>query len=162
MFKRFSLRDWGHLVLAIFVCELAGVIGALFTTSEIPAWYAFLEKPFFTPPNWLFGPVWTLLYALMGGALFLGCRFGKPARAATTASYWFYVQLGVNILWSIVFFGFHNLWGGVVVIALLWVLVFITMRQYWRVYPLAGWLLLPYLAWISYATALNVGVAFLN
>ncbi len=162
MRTRFSLRDWGHLGLAIFVCELAGVLGAIFTTSQIPTWYAVLEKPFFTPPSWVFGPVWTTLYAMMGCALFAGCRYGKPARAATTASYWFYAQLGVNILWSLVFFGLHSLWGGVAVITLLWLLVFITIRQYWRVYAPAGWLMVPYLMWVTYATALTVGVAILN
>lgn len=158
----FGIVDVFHLFLAIVVSQLAGVIGSFFTFSEIPNWYAYLDKPSFNPPNWVFGPVWTILYTLMGVALFLSCRYGKPAQKATTASYWFYAQLVVNTLWSIVFFGFHSLWGGLLVIVTLWLLIAQTMRLFARVKPIAAWLLVPYLAWVSFATVLNLGIALLN
>lgn len=106
----FSKLDALHLFLSIVVAQLAGALGALFTTTEINSWYIYLRLPAFAPPNWVFGPVWTFLYLLMGIALFLTCRYGKPAKQATTASYWFYAQLVVNVLWSVVFFGFKDLW----------------------------------------------------
>ena len=159
---RVSWSDALHLFLAIVVAELAGVLGSFFTVSEIPNWYAFLDKPSFSPPNWVFAPVWTTLYALMGIALFLSCTYGKPAEKATTASYWFYAQLGVNVLWSLVFFGLHSLWGGVAVIVLLWLLIVQTMRLFYAVKPAAAWLLVPYLAWVSFASVLNISLALLN
>lgn len=160
--SRFGTVDAVHVFLAVLVSQLAGVIGSFFTFSEIPNWYAYLDKPFFNPPNWVFGPVWTTLYTLMGVALFLSCRYGKPAQKATTASYWFYAQLVVNTLWSIVFFGFHSLWGGLLVIVTLWLLIAQTMRLFAQVKPVAAWLLVPYLAWVSFATVLNLGIALLN
>ena len=160
--SNFTLVDAVHLILAIFVCQLAGIIGALFTTSEIPGWYALLERPAFSPPNWLFGPVWITLYAMMGVAAYLSCKYGKPAKKATIASYWFYTQLVFNTLWSIVFFGLHSLWGGLAVIVVLWFLILKTMLLFWKMNRTAGWLLLPYLAWVSFATILNFSIAVLN
>lgn len=160
--SKFSPKDALHLFLSILVSQLAGIIGSLFTLSEIRNWYVFLDKPFFTPPNWVFGPVWTLLYTLMGIALFLSCKYGKPAKKATIASYWFYAQLGFNTLWSIVFFGLHNLWGGVITIAILWLLIVQTIRTFYTVNKVAAWLLVPYLAWVTFASALNIALAILN
>ncbi len=160
--KSWKLIDTLHLTLSILTCQLAGIIGTLFTRSEIPNWYAYLDKPFFTPPGWVFGPVWTILYALMGIALFLGCKYETPRKPATVASYWFYAQLAVNVLWSVVFFGFHSVWGGLLTIVILWLLIYKTMRLYWHVNTTAGWLFVPYLAWVSYATLLNLGIALLN
>jgi benzodiazapine receptor len=158
----FTLTDLWHVLLAIFVSQLAGILGSFFTFSEITNWYAFLEKPFFTPPNWLFGPVWIMLYTLMGIALFLSCRYGKPAAVATRASYWFYAQLIFNALWSIVFFGLHSLWGGFFTIIILWLLIFKTIQMFSLVNKTAAWLLIPYILWVSYATALNLALAWLN
>jgi benzodiazapine receptor len=160
--SNFTLSDAVHLILAIFVSQLAGIIGALFTTSEIPTWYALLERPFFSPPNWLFGPVWTLLYTLMGIAAYLSCKYGKPAKQATIASYWFYAQLVFNTLWSIVFFGLHSLWGAVGMVIILWLLIFKTMTLFRKMNKWAGWLMLPYLAWVTFAALLNISIAILN
>lgn len=160
--KKFSLKDGFHLFLAILVSELAGVIGALFTTSEIKNWYVYLDKPFFTPPSWLFGPVWVTLYAMMGVALFLSCRYAKKGKQSDVPSYWFYAQLVVNILWSVVFFGLHSPWGGVVVILTLWLMIIKTMLEFRKVNKWAAWLLVPYLAWVTFASALNIGIAVLN
>ncbi len=159
---KFTWSDLWHVLLSIFVCQLAGVIGSFFTFSEIPNWYAFLEKPFFTPPSWLFGPVWTTLYTLMGIALFVSCKYGKPAALSTRASYWFYAQLAVNALWSIVFFGFHSLWGGLVTIVILWLLIFKTIQLFSQVNKTAAWLMIPYIMWVSFATVLNLALAILN
>lgn len=158
----FTVLDAVHLILAIFVSQLAGIIGSFFTFSEIENWYVYLDKPFFTPPNWLFGPVWTILYTLMGIGLFLSCRYGKPTSIATHASYWFYAQLVFNTLWSIIFFGLHSLWGGFVTIIILWLLIFKTIQMFSRVNKKAAWLLIPYILWVSYATALNFALAVLN
>lgn len=158
----FTLVDAVHLILAIFVCQLAGIIGALFTTSEISTWYALLERPVFSPPNWLFGPVWAILYTCMGIALYLSCTYGKPKQKATQASYWFYAQLVFNTLWSIVFFGLHSLWGAVGMVIILWLLIFKTMTLFRKMNRWAGWLMLPYLAWVSFAAILNISIALLN
>lgn len=150
------------LALAVSVSLLAGVIGSFFTISEIPNWYSTLEKPFFTPPNWIFGPVWTTLYIMMGVALFFACRYGKPAKKATTTTYWFYAQLLFNTLWSVIFFGFHALWPGFVVILILWLLLLRTTQLFFTVKNTAGWLLIPYLIWVSFASLLNFSIALLN
>lgn len=143
---------------------LAGVIGSAFTFSSIPTWYASLNKPFFNPPNWLFGPVWTTLYILMGIAAYLiwekldKKNIGKVKNALTI----FAVQLVLNSLWSIVFFGFKSPWYAFVVILLLWYAIFLTITKFSKIDKRAGWLLIPYLAWVSFASVLNFAIAWIN
>lgn len=149
-------------LIAIFICQLAGIIGAVFTTSAIPTWYTTLERPIFNPPNWVFGPVWTLLYTMMGISLYLVWRQRNESKLVQTALSWFAGQLALNSLWSIVFFGQKNLWGAFIVIILLWGLIFKTIRQFWPISRPAAWLLIPYLAWVSFATMLNFAYALLN
>jgi benzodiazapine receptor len=159
---RLSKSEVGKLVGSIAACEGAGLIGALFTTPSITTWYAALAKPSFTPPNWVFAPVWTSLYALMGVAVFLVWRRGLTQPSVKPAFILFWVQLVANLMWSIVFFGWHSILGGAVLIVCLWVLVLITMIKFFRLSRVAGGLLAPYLAWLSIASALNVWVAILN
>jgi tryptophan-rich sensory protein len=155
-------RDIVKLIVGIVACEGAGGIGAIFTVSAIPTWYAALEKPPFTPPNWVFGPVWITLYLLMGIAVFLVWRRGLGTSGVLPAFIIFWVQLVFNALWSVIFFGFQSLLGGLVVIIILWLLILLTIITLFRVSKSAGGLLIPYLVWVSIATYLNVGVWILN
>ena len=104
----------------VVVCELAGIVGSLFTTPSIPGWYAALAKPPFNPPNWVFAPVWTVLYALMGIAAYVVYEKGPKRREVRKALAVFAGQLVFNTLWSIVFFGAHMILGGAVIIIILW------------------------------------------
>jgi len=155
-------KDIGKLVGSIAACEGAGGIGAIFTTSAIPTWYAALNKPAFTPPNAVFSPVWITLYLLMGIAIFLIWRKGLEAKGVKPAFIIFWVQLVINILWSVVFFGLKSPFGGFIVIVLLLIAVVITIVQFFKVSRLAGGLLIPYIVWLGIATSLNVGVWILN
>jgi benzodiazapine receptor len=159
---RMRKDDVGRLVGSIAACEGAGLIGSVFTTPAIPTWYAALEKPAFTPPNWVFAPVWGVLYALMGVAVFLIWRRGLEQPGVKPAFILFWVQLVINLLWSVVFFGLHSLLGGAVLIIALWVLVLVTILRFFRISAAAGGLLIPYIAWLSIASALNVWVLVLN
>ena len=144
---------------SVVVCEAAGALGSVFTISAIPVWYAALQKPWFTPPNWLFAPVWLTLYFLMGTTLYL--LWGKRPQSGT-ALMAFGVQLALNIAWSAVFFGAHDLFYGFVVIAMLWVAILATMSFSYRVSRSAAALLAPYILWVTVASALNYYVWVLN
>lgn len=149
------------LLFSIALSFVAGGIGSLATVPNIPTWYAALEKPFFNPPNWVFGPVWTLLYILIGVSLYLvWIRNLKISK--TRAFVLFGGQLILNALWSVVFFGLHLPWAAVVIIVALLVSIVLTMREFSRFSTTAKNLLIPYFAWVCFATALNIGVAILN
>jgi len=150
------------LVVAIVACQCAGIIGSIFTTSAIPTWYATLQKPFFTPPNWLFAPAWITLYLLMAIAAFLIWRQGLGQKGVKSALVIFLVQLVLNALWSIVFFGFQSPLYGMVVILALWVAILLTILRFFRLSAAAGALLLPYILWVSFASALNISIWLLN
>lgn len=151
---------FGKLLFAISICFLIGFAGGLVTTPSIPTWYADLQKPFFNPPNWVFGPVWTTLYLLMGIALY---RIWVSKKKSTDkASHAFLTQLGLNFLWSYVFFGLHMPWAAVIIIAALWGYIFYTIRLFKPIDKLAAYLLIPYLLWVTFASILNFSVALLN
>jgi benzodiazapine receptor len=155
-------RDVIKLVVAIVACQGAGAIGSIFTTPAIPTWYAALEKPFFTPPNWLFAPAWITLYLLMAIAAFLIWRQGLGQKGVKSTLVVFLVQLVLNALWSVVFFGLQSpLWGMVVILAL-WVAILLTIIRFFRLSTAAGALLLPYILWVSFASALNIAIWVLN
>ncbi len=156
------LKDISKLVISIAVCEGAGLIGGLFTASAISTWYATLQKPSFTPPNWLFAPAWTTLYLLMAIAAFAVWRKGEVNQRIITALSFFCAQLALNMLWSFVFFGIKSPFAGVVVIVGLWVAILITIVKFSRVSKLAGILMLPYILWVSFAVALNISIWILN
>lgn len=148
-------KDWLKLVLAVVGCELVGILSTPFTIAAIPTWYATLNKPAFSPPNWLFGPAWTTLYALMGVAAYL-------ARKDKVGMRLFKWQLGLNFTWSLVFFGLHSPILGLINIAVLVWLIWKTTRRFYKVSKPAAYLMLPYLAWVSFATVLNLAIVFLN
>lgn len=150
------------LLVSILVCQSAGLIGAFFTTPAIPTWYAALQKPAFTPPNWLFGPAWITLYLLMGIAAFLVWRRSLDTPGVKSSLAVFVVQLVLNALWSIVFFGAKSLLGGVVIILVLWLAILWTMLWFFKISTAAGALMIPYILWVGYAAALNITVWRLN
>ncbi len=157
-----KINAW-KLILAVIICELAGVIGSIFTFSSIPAWYSTLAKPGFTPPNWVFAPVWIILYALMGIAVYIVYESKvKNKSLKNMALSLFGIQLVLNAVWSIVFFGMHNTFGGLIIIALLWLSIAATMLKFYEINKTAYMLLIPYLLWVSIATALNYWVWILN
>lgn len=149
------------LIASIIVPELVGSIGTIFTVSAIPGWYAGLTKVPWNPPGWLFGPVWTLLYALMGVAAWLVWR-KQPSAERTQALKLYGLQLLLNGLWTPIFFGLHAPFAGLVVIVGLLVALVATMLQFWKVDRIAGAILVPYLLWIIFATTLNFGIWWLN
>jgi translocator protein len=147
------------LVAAVVVCLLPSAIGGYYRPGE---WYAGLAKPAYTPPGWLFGPVWITLYLLMGVAAWLVWRRGLDRRDVRAGLGIFLVQLALNALWSPVFFGAQSIGGGAIVIVLLWLMIVWTI---WLFRPVSGWaagLLVPYLLWVSFAAVLNVHIMVLN
>jgi tryptophan-rich sensory protein len=149
-------------VAAVGVCLLAGVVGGLFTSPAIPGWYAALNKPAFTPPNWVFAPAWTTLYVLMGLAAFLVWDKGWRRPVVKPALGVFAAQLVLNVLWSILFFGARSPAAGLVDIVALWLAIGASIVLFRRVSAAAAVLMVPYLAWVTFATALNVAIVALN
>jgi tryptophan-rich sensory protein len=131
-------------------------VGSFFTFNSVSTWYPTLEKPFFNPPSWIFGPVWTTLYFLMGISLFL--VWGKKKTDLT----WFWAQLALNAFWSIVFFGMKSPGLAFLVIVLLWISIFLTIKSFYKINKNAAYLLYPYLAWVTFASILNLFIAILN
>lgn len=156
------MNDILKLIISVVGSLGAGFVGSLFTMSQVDLWYATLVRPELAPPNWVFGPVWTTLYVLMGVAAFLVWRRGIHRKGARFALTVFVLQLIVNAAWSIVFFGMEAVGGALIVIALLWVLILLTMFLFSRISKLAALLLLPYLAWVSFASYLNYMIMVLN
>lgn len=150
------------LIFAIAVAELAGIIGSFFTISAIPNWYAGLVKPSLNPPAWIFGPVWTVLYVLMGVAAFLVWKNGWQRKDVRTALGVFGVQLLLNAIWSIIFFGFQSPGWALVDIILLWLAIIWTISIFYKISRPAAHLLLPYLFWVSFALYLNYAIWVLN
>ena len=149
------------LALAVVGCELAGGLGSLFTRPAINAWYAGLNKGPLNPPNWVFGPVWTTLFALMGVAAYLVWEKRKST-AAPKALMIFAVQLGLNIGWSAIFFGLRKPGAGLLEMIVLWVAILWTLSYFWKISKPAGALIVPYLLWVSFAAYLNYSIAILN
>ncbi|UCF70090.1 MAG: tryptophan-rich sensory protein [candidate division WOR-3 bacterium] len=160
--NKFRLPEFWRLILSIGMCQFAGIIGSLFTTPQIPTWYASLQKPGFNPPNWIFGPVWITLYTLMGVAMFLVWRQYARSAHAKSAIETFVVQLLLNILWSVVFFGLKSPLGGLVIILLLWIAILATIIRFQKVSEIASFLLIPYILWVTFAALLNFAIFRLN
>ncbi|MDP3733203.1 MAG: TspO/MBR family protein [Candidatus Daviesbacteria bacterium] len=148
------------LIFSIGLCLGAGVLGSFFTISAIPNWYTTLNKPSFSPPNWIFGPVWTALYILMGISLYL--VWISKSKAKQNALNLFFVQLGLNALWSIVFFGLHSPFLALLTIVILWAMIVLTMRAFFGISKTSGRLLVPYLVWVSFAAYLSYSIWVLN
>ena len=148
---------WPSLAAWIFLCLAVGWIGAASTESGQSAWFQSLWKPSWNPPNWLFAPVWTVLYVLMGIAVWLVSR--RPSNAAKTrALALFLLQLAANFAWTFIFFGARRIGLALLDIAVLWILIVATLIAFGGVDRRAGWLLVPYLGWVTFATALNLSI----
>lgn len=150
------------LIVAVAVSQAAGVIGALFTTPVIPTWYASLAKPAFNPPSWVFGPVWTTLFLLMGVAAFLVWQKGLEHKGVRVALGVFLLQLALNTFWSIIFFGMRSPGGAVVEIIFLWLAIAATIFLFYKISKAAALLLVPYIAWVSFAALLTYSIYTLN
>jgi len=144
------------LIGSITVCQAAGLIGSVFTAQSVQTWYPTLAKPFFTPPSWIFAPVWTTLYLLMGISLYL--VLGKKKADLR----WFWLQLVLNVLWSIVFFGLQSPALGFLVILALFISIAMTIKSFVKIDKRAAYLFYPYLAWVIFATLLNLALVILN
>ncbi len=148
------------LIISIIICQLAGIIGSIATSESVGTWYAMLEKPFFTPPSWLFAPVWITLYFLMGLSLYLVWIKGyKKNKEALTA---FGIQLALNITWSFAFFGLRSPLLGMINIIVLWFAITTTMMKFRRISKNAYYLLIPYITWVTIASILNFSILILN
>lgn len=162
-----SLRPRGarlrasEVALALVPLLVGGAIGGLITAEAIPTWYRLLDKPAWNPPDWVFGPVWTGLYLLIGAAWVIARRSSQGATQGRVDAL-FCVQLGLNLGWSVVFFGLRDIGGGLTAIGLLWLVIAVTTIQFWRVRRAAGALFVPYLAWVSFASLLNAAIWQLN
>jgi benzodiazapine receptor len=158
----FNLREIPKLIVSVLIVLVAGSVGTLATLSQITTWYVALAKPAWTPPNDWFGPIWSTLYILMGIALFLVWRQGLDRRDVRFAVLIFAVQLILNVLWSVVFFGMHSLLGGFILIMLLWIAILANIIAFYVISKPAGLLLVPYIIWVSIASYLNYSVYLLN
>ena len=152
--------SWLKLLVSFIACFAAAGFGSVFTVSAIPTWYATLAKPFFAPPNWLFGPAWTLLYILMALSLYLVWEKGFAKNKKPI--FLFAIQLFLNAIWSLAFFGLRNPAAGFAVIVFLWLSIVATIISFKKVDKRAAWLLVPYICWVSFASVLNFAVMLLN
>ena len=148
--------NFGKLVLCILITEGSGILGSIATSSSVKTWYVTdLIKSPLNPPSWVFGPVWTLLFLLMGIALYL--VWNKKNNL-----FWFWVQLLLNILWSFLFFGIRSPSSAFYEILILWLAIIMTIIKFWKINKTASILLWPYLAWVSFASILNYSIMMLN
>jgi translocator protein len=152
-------NQWVVLAGFIFICLAAGSLGGFAVTSSITGWYPSINKPSWNPPDWVFGPVWTVLYVMMGVAAWLVWRTGDRIAPAMVL---FFSQLALNVAWSFLFFGARSPWLGLVEIIMLWLSIVFTIGAFWARSRAAGLLLLPYLAWVSFAGFLNYTIWQLN
>lgn len=150
------------LIICILICLSIGGISGYITANEIPAWYSTLNKPSFNPPNWIFTPVWTLLYILMGISLWLIWKSDVSSTIKNTAIFIFAIQLILNFFWSIIFFSFHQLGFSLIEIALFWIFILLSIFKFYPISTTATYLLIPYLLWVSFASVLNFALWKLN
>jgi tryptophan-rich sensory protein len=157
-----TFLDQKKLIFSIFICLFAGFIGSFFTTPAIPTWYAMLQKPSFAPPNWVFFPVWTSLFIIMGISLFLIWQKGWEDKTVKTAIYLFAGQLVLNTLWSFAFFGLRSPLLGLMEIIILWIAILATILTFKKLSKTAAYLLIPYILWVSFAAFVNFSIWRLN
>lgn len=151
--------NYFKLIASIIICQLAGIIGSVFTVSSVSTWYLTLNKPFFNPPSWVFGPVWTLLYLLMGISLYIVWNNKNRTKKALNI---FGIQLILNSLWSILFFGLQSPLFAFIEIIFLWFTILLSIIYFYRISKSAAYLLIPYIIWVSFAAILNFSIFSLN
>jgi tryptophan-rich sensory protein len=150
------------LIISIATCLLAGILGSVFTTPAIPTWYATLIKPSFAPPNWVFFPVWTTIFIMMGISFFLVWQKGMKDHQVRMALSLFGVQLILNILWSAAFFGLRSPLAGLIDISILWIAILVTIMSFNKVSRTSAYLMIPYILWVSFAAIVNFWIWRLN
>lgn len=150
------------LFISILIPLLVGAVSGIFTTSAVKGWYALANKPWFNPPNWIFAPVWTTLYVLMGIALFLVWRSEADKAIKQTAIILFAVQLTLNFCWSFIFFKMQQPGWAFAEIILMWLMILLTILWFGKISSVAAWLLVPYICWVSFASVLNYSIWKLN
>lgn len=160
--EKIGPKELTKLILCIIICQAAGVVGSVFTSRSVSTWYPTLVKPGYTPPGWVIGLVWIVLFTLMGVSLFLVWREGLRRPDVRKSVYIFSAQLVVNVLWSWAFFGQHSPLAGLAVIAVLWILILLTIIKFWQISRGAALLLVPYILWVSFAAFLNFTIWRLN
>ena len=152
-----------RIAIVVIICLSVGYLSGMVTREAITTWYPTLVKPSFNPPNWIFAPVWTSLYVMMGiAAGLVWNQIASNEVAVTKALQFFGIQLVLNVLWSYLFFGMHNLMLATIEVVLLWLLIFETYSQFAKINKTASYLLLPYLAWVSFASVLTASIWWLN
>ena len=157
-----NMKNTLKLIASILLCQAAGIVGSFFTVQSVGTWYADINKPFFNPPNSVFGPVWTILYVLMGVSFFLVWRRWEENNYTKRALSVFLVQLLLNSMWSFAFFGFRSPLAGLIVIILLWMAILLTIISFFKISRVAAVILIPYIAWVSFAVILNGSIFLLN
>jgi translocator protein len=157
-----QLSNFWKLVVSILICEAVGAVSAIFTRTEIQGWYSTLNKPSFNPPSYLFAPVWTSLYLMMGVSLWLIWKSDAPEVRKRNAIFIFSLQLFFNFWWSILFFKLHSPAYALVDIILMMITILITIFSFSKISRIASWLLVPYISWVSFATLLNYSIWLLN
>ena len=159
-----KINQIGRLLFSIIICEIIGASGSIFTIPNIPTWYATLEKPFFSPPNWIFAPVWTTLFFLMGVSLYiiLENKDKKLIKQKNIAIIIFGIQFFFNVLWSYLFFGLKSPLLGFIGIIVLWLSIITTIISFYKISKKSAYLLIPYLRWVSFALILNLAILLMN
>lgn len=157
-----TLRDATILIGAVLLPLMTGAIGSIATATNVSGWYQTIARPWFTPPSWVFGPAWTILYILMGISLFLIIQSGWERREVKVATGIFFVQLFFNGIWSFLFFGIPSPFLGLICIIILWCLILWMIVYFYRISKVAAYLNIPYICWVTFATALTASIYLLN
>lgn len=153
---------WPKILISVVTCLLVGFIGGISTADALTTWYPSLVKPSFNPPDWIFAPVWTTLYIMMGISVGLVWHGGWEKREVQNAVMTFLAQLVFNGLWSVVFFGMRSPGGALIIIVILWLLIVRTVRKFHPINRISAYLLIPYLLWVTFALVLNFSIYWLN
>ena len=150
------------LFISILIPVLVGAVAGLFTSSGVNSWYAIANKPWFNPPNWLFAPIWTALYIMMGIAFFLIWRTDSDKSIKQTAMIFFVAQLVLNFFWSLIFFKLQQTGWAFAEMSIMWLMILFTIIWFGKISSTASWLLVPYICWVSFALILNYSIWKLN
>jgi tryptophan-rich sensory protein len=156
------MNNTGKFIIAIAIPLAVGFTSGFFTATGTGSWYQTINKPSWNPPNWIFGPVWTTLYILMGIALFLVWKSGALAPLKKAAITFFAIQMALNFFWSFIFFNQHQIGWALAEIIALWLMILLSIFAFARVNNTAAWLLVPYISWVSFAAILNYTIWKLN
>ncbi len=151
------------IMVMIVTCVVIGAVAGLLTQEGVDTWYKTIEKPSFNPPNWIFAPVWSALYVMMGiAAGLVWHEMDRQKETVKKGLTFFAIQLGLNVLWSFIFFGLHNPMLALIEIIILWLMIYETFVQFNKVNKIAGLLFIPYLLWVTFATTLTASIWWLN